>query len=83
MKNSVMNTNDVFDYGAFENLQTAMLSKQEESPDEPSTFAFTFKDDGSYVFRDSANDQKIMIIQVVGPGEECTDSDRYVQTITE
>jgi len=22
MKNSVMNTNDVFDYGAFENLQT-------------------------------------------------------------
>lgn len=24
-----------------------------------------------------------MIVQVVGPGEECTDSDRFVQTITE
>lgn len=83
MKNSVMNTNDVFDYGAFENLQTAMLSKQADKSEEPSTFAFTFKDAGTYVFQDSANDQKIMIIQVVGAGEECTDSDRYVQTITE
>lgn len=56
MKNSVMNTNPIFDYGAFENLQTSMLSKQAEKPDEPSTFAFTFKDAGSYVFQDSAND---------------------------
>lgn len=40
-------------------------------------------EEGSYVFKDSANDEKILIIQVVGPGAECADSDRFVQTITE
>jgi len=83
MKNSVMNTNDVFDYGAFENLQTDMIAKSALGNENPSIFAFTFADSGTYVFSDSANDQKILIVQVVGAGEECTDSDRFVQTITE
>lgn len=60
-----------------------MISKLANDNDEPSIFAFTFADDGTYVFNDAANDQKILIIQVVGAGEECTDSDRFVQTITE
>jgi len=60
-----------------------MISKLANGNDEPSIFAFTFAADGTYVFNDAANDQKILIIQVVGAGEECTDSDRFVQTITE
>lgn len=80
MKNSVMNTNDIFDYGAFQVLEEEMLRSED---DDPSIFSFTFTKQGTYVFNDAANDQKIMVIQVMGPGEECTDSDRFVQTITE
>lgn len=83
MKNSVMNTNAEFDYGPFENLQTDMISKSSAKDKNPSIFTFTFAAAGTYVFADSANDQKIMIIQVVGDGDECTDSDRFVQTITD
>lgn len=48
----------------------------------PTIFAFTFNNAGTYVFNDAADKQKIMIITVKGPGEECADSNRYVQTIT-
>ena len=83
MKNSVMNTNDIFDFGAFQVLEEEMLRKGAVNDTTPSLFTFTFTQAGSYVFNDAANDQKILIVQVVGPGEECTDSDRFVQTITE
>ena len=83
MKNSVMNTNDIFDFGAFTNLEQEMLRKGAVGDDIPSIFSFTFVDQGTYVFKDAANDQKILVVQVVGPGEECADSDRFVQTITE
>lgn len=83
MKNSIMNTNDVFDYGAFTVLEEEMLRQKADNDETPSVFSFTFSQEGSYVFTDAANDQKILIVQVVGPGTECSDSDRFVQTITE
>lgn len=83
MKNSVMNTNYAFDFGAFQVLEQEMLRQKAQNDFTPSIFSFTFQDKGSYVFYDAANDQKILIIQVVGPGEECNDGDRFVQTITE
>lgn len=83
MKNSVLNTNPTFDYGAFQVLEEEMLRKAADNDNTPSIFAFTFTKAGSYIFNDSANIQKIMVVQVVGGGESCTDSDRFVQTITE
>jgi len=78
MKNSVMNSNDVFDYGAFNVLEEDMLRLNKEKVTAASIFAFTFPKPGTYVFNDSADSQKIMVIQVMGPGEECADSDRFV-----
>lgn len=59
-----------------------MLRRKANNNNDASIFAFTFPKPGTYVFNDSANAQKIMVIQVMGPGEECADSDRFVQTIT-
>ena len=83
MKNSILNTNDAFDFGAFQVLEEEMLRQKAIGDLTPSIFSFTFPKRGSYVFSDAANDQKILIVRVVGPGEECTDSDRFVQTITD
>ena len=62
MKNSVLNTNDVFDYGAFQVLEEDMLRRKAEGSTDASIFAFTFPKAGTYVFNDSANAQKIMVI---------------------
>lgn len=83
MKNSVMNTNSIFDFGAFQVLEQEMLRQKAVGDLTPSIFSFTFTKEGNYVFNDAANDQKILVVRVVGPGAECADSDRYVQTITE
>ena len=83
MKNSVMNTNAIFDYGAFQILEEEMLRRRAANRMDPSIFTFTFTKKGSYVFNDAANDQKILVVRVVGAGEECEDTDRFVQTITE
>ena len=56
MKNSVMNNNDVFDYGAFQVLEEEMLRQKANKDETPSIFSFTFKQEGSYVFKDAAND---------------------------
>lgn len=56
MKNSVMNSNDIFDYGAFQVLEEEMLRQKANKDETPSIFSFTFKQEGSYVFKDAAND---------------------------
>jgi len=78
MKDSVINSNEEFDYGAFLTLETEMRIKISKSDLTPSLFAFTFNHAGNYVFHDHTNSQKIMIVTVKGVGEECTDPDRYV-----
>jgi hypothetical protein len=75
LKDSVLNTNADFDYGAFLKLQSEMDGKRNS---DPSLFAFTFAEQGTYVFTDSANAEKLMVITVMGPGESCADPDKYV-----
>ena len=78
MKDSVINSNEEFDYGAFLTLEIEMKLKASKGDLTPSLFAFTFVEAGNYVFHDATNSQKIMIVTVKGVGEECTDTDRYV-----
>ena len=52
-----------------------MTSKSDANP---SLFAFTFAEQGTYVFADSTNKEKLMIITVMGPGESCADPEKYV-----
>ena len=56
MKNSVMNTNDAFDFGAFQVLEEEMLRQAAIKDFTPSIFSFTFVKEGTYVFNDAAND---------------------------
>jgi len=59
-----------------------MTAKATTNNTTPSLFSFTFTAQGSYVFVDSADDEKLMIVRVTGPGESCPDPDRYIQPIS-
>ena len=50
MKNSVMNSNEMFDYGAFLELATEMNRKRATGDLTPSIFGFTFMEAGTYIF---------------------------------
>lgn len=82
MRDSVINSNPEFDYGAFIELEQQMLARINDADVTPVIFTFTFADAGNYVFYDSTNAQKILIITVMDLGETCSDPDRYVQTVS-
>jgi hypothetical protein len=82
MRQSVMNTNVDFDFGAFLNLAVEMERKAAERDTTPSLFSFTFVDGGTYVFHDVTSTQKLMVVTVKKPGEECANADQYVQSVS-
>ena len=55
LKDSVMNSNPSFDYGQFLILADQMKTKLSYNDTKPSLFAFTFTQQGGYVFTDSAD----------------------------
>jgi hypothetical protein len=59
-----------------------MRRKIAEGDQTESLFAFTFTEEGTYVFNDAAERQRILVITVKGAGEKCADPDRYVQTVS-
>lgn len=61
LKNSILNSNEDFDYGPF--LQLAKMVEQ--TPEETKSFSYSFLEKGIYVFGDSANNEKVTIIGVV------------------
>jgi hypothetical protein len=65
LKDSLVNTNNGFDYGAFDELEREIDSGTTTI----STFAFTFIDDGIYDFADNADKDRHMIIAVMGGSE--------------
>lgn len=65
VKDSLLNTNDNFDYGEFDALSSML------STDAVKSFVFTFQEPGIYVFADSRNTAKQMIIAVMGDGKAC------------
>ena len=66
-KNSLLNTNDDFDFGAFLKLGTELRAGTSTA----TSFAFTFVGPGIYVFRDSHNAAKETIIAVMAGGGAC------------
>jgi hypothetical protein len=69
-KDSILNTNDDFDYGDFELLRD-MIVKQNITVN---TFSFVFKDEGIFCFENSVTGT-MTIISVVNAGQTCTLSD--------
>lgn len=82
LKDSVMNSNPSFDYGAFLLLADSMNNRVANNDTSVSMFAFTFTAAGSYVFIDASDPEQLMIVKVTGSGEACPDSDRYIQPIS-
>jgi len=82
MRQSVMNTNLEFDFGAFLNLAVEMKRKASDGDLTESLFSFTFTEGGTYVFHDVTSTQKLMVVTVKKLGEECSDPDKYVQTVS-
>lgn len=55
MRDSVINSNPEFDYGAFIELEQQMLARINDADVTPVIFTFTFAEAGNYVFYDSTN----------------------------
>ena len=77
VKDSLLNTNDDFDYSAFRDLAELASS----SSLSVTTFVHTFDEAGSYVFQLSSNSDTVTIVSVVGSGLTCT-TDSYFDVMS-
>ncbi|ETO67181.1 hypothetical protein F444_15794 [Phytophthora nicotianae P1976] len=67
LKDSMLNTNPSFDYGAFRSLAT----KVNANSSTVSAFAFSFTEPGTYVFGNSLNSAAQTIVVVMKAGTSC------------
>ena len=83
LKDSLLNSNPAFDYGAFKILQTTFIAQKSAGETAyTKSFAFTFLHYGNYVFADAANSLNILFISVKREAERCPDDLAYIQTRT-
>ena len=73
-KDSLLNTNPVFDYGSFRDLASSASSSVTVS-----SFAFAFNDPGTYVFSLSSNQYKKTIIEVMPADVVCSTDSHFVE----
>jgi hypothetical protein len=66
-KDSILNTNAKFDYGAFEDLKEMIEVKGVDVQ----TFSYAFREEGIYVFS-NASSGTMTVIGVVKPSQVCT-----------
>ena len=66
-----MNTNQNFDYGAFNALPTQLIGLNDQN------FIFTFNTPGVYVFADSRNAAKLMIVSVMQEDHKCPADSKF------
>ena len=71
-KDSLLNTNDEFDYGEFNDLPNQLAANPKLS-----SFVFTFTQTGTYVFTDSRNPVKQMIIAILDVNQGCPGDSPY------
>ena len=71
LKDSLLNTNDDFDFGEFDKLPDQLAAGNAEA------FVFTFTQPGIYVFGDSRNLSKQMIIAIMDEDQSCPDDTAF------
>ena len=82
-KDSLLNSNGDFDYGAFKTLEAQLVAQKEAGETSyTKSFAYTFQDPGNYVFVDSADSEKVLVVSVKPEAERCPDDVAYIQTRT-
>lgn len=69
-KNSLLNSNDAFDFGAF----VALGARLDSGDRSITSFLFAFDEPGIYVFRDSGNAAKEAVVAVMQAGGACPQS---------
>jgi hypothetical protein len=74
VKDSFLNTNPDFDYGAFRALAQLALANGSDVR----AFGFTFTQNGTYVFASSADAAAQAIVVVMGPGQACPTEAAFV-----
>ena len=87
-KDSLINSNPSFDYGAFKILAAKLASQLAnlESGSDSSTlqyFGYTFSESGTYHFADSEETEKTMIITVMTPTASCPDEEAFLMPKTQ
>ena len=76
---SLLNTNNWFDYSAFTTLQ----SDVEGGSSTISAFAFTFQTAGTYVFMNSLDTSKKLVVAIRTDSNSCPSSDTYIMATTQ
>jgi len=71
VRDSLLNTNENFDFGAFDALGESLIGGNYSS------FVFTFYEAGVYVFADSRNQAKQMIIAVMADARKCPEDTAF------
>lgn len=71
VKDSLLNTNEDFDHGEFDSLSSSL------NDTEYTSFVFTFFQAGVYVFKDSRNEAKQMIIAVMDDSRKCPEETAF------
>ncbi|GAB9469615.1 hypothetical protein Gpo141_00006888 [Globisporangium polare] len=67
LKDSMLNTNPSFDYGAFRSLAT----KAKSNASSVTAFAFSFTEPGTYVFGNSLNGAAKTVVVIMSDGTSC------------
>ena len=82
VKDSLVNTNPDFDYGAFKILAGKLVAQKESGVEYAQTFAFTFVEAGNYFFMDATDVDQTLVVSVKKEAEKCPDEDAYIQPRT-
>lgn len=73
---NLLNTNPEFDYGAFLDLKSRMLTGQSTV----ASFSFAFADAGTYVFGDYSNVDRLLIVRVMPSNQSCPSTSSAMAT---
>jgi len=81
-KDSLLNSNPNFDYGAFKMLAEKVAAQIANGNSQKQYFGYTFMESGRYFFTDSKSSEKTMVIYVAKDSETCATEDAFLQPRT-
>ncbi len=81
-KDSLLNSNANFDYGAFKALAETVTAEIANGLSPAQYFAFTFTTSGRYFFTDSISTDRTLVVSVTKTSEKCPSESAYLNSRT-
>ena len=81
-KDSLLNSNPNFDYGAFKALAESVAAQMSVGDQTPQYFGYTFTTAGRYFFTDSINTETTLVVSVTKGSEQCASENAFLQPRT-